>query len=141
MLDSSTITVSSDGSRPPSGTGSRPGTAESRSPLRDAGTESDDDEEEGVLATMRELLMKSSPEKRHQIISAAPNLSVDTLLKSGPVKGLRLKGKSLKTLKVQCSPLFASIPQTFVHMFCVPCAWGQGRGAHSPVLTWAYATG
>ena len=41
---------------------------------------------------MRRLLASSSPEKRHQLIHAAPETAAKSLLKSGPVPGLRLSG-------------------------------------------------
>jgi len=50
---------------------------------------------------MRTALRNSTPEKRVALVRACPNMTVDTLLKSGPVSGLRLKGASIRSLRVE----------------------------------------
>lgn len=73
------------------------------SPIRSMASDNeddDDDEAAEMYDTMRRILANSTPEKQEQLIRAAPEMAKDTLLKSGPVKGLRLKGKSIKSLTV-----------------------------------------
>ena len=74
------------------------------SPLRAmvSDNEEDDDEEAAEMYdTMRRLLANATPEKQEQLIRAVPEMAKESLLKSGPVKGLRLKGESIRSLRVE----------------------------------------
>lgn len=62
---------------------------------------SSDSEEEEMYDTMRKLLAKSGPKERETLIRAAPEIATRSLLKSGPVQGLRLTGASVKSLRVE----------------------------------------
>jgi len=61
----------------------------------------DDEDATNLYDSIRRVLANSSPEKRQKILGAAPMTSAHTLLKSGPVAGLRLTGTSIKSLRVE----------------------------------------
>ena len=81
------------------GSPARPGSAARRA--SEAGDEEDEEDEEAAVmfASMRRLL--ATPEKRGLLLKAAPETAVDVLLRSGPVKGLKLTGDSLRKLRVE----------------------------------------
>lgn len=85
----------------------------SRSKRGSMTSEAGDDEEEDMdemLDMMRTALKNATPDKRDQLLRAAPSMSVDTLLKSGPVEGLRLKGENIRSLRVE-----AELEKTVFH--------------------------
>ena len=85
----------------------------SRSKRGSMTSEAGDDEEEDMdemLDMMRTALKNATPDKRDQLLRAAPSMSVDTLLKSGPVDGLRLKGENIRSLRVE-----AELEKTVFH--------------------------
>eukprot|EP00035_Acanthoeca_spectabilis_P022965 m.446878 g.446878 ORF g.446878 m.446878 type:complete len:1080 (+) comp19435_c0_seq1:1575-4814(+) len=102
------------------GSGGRPRLSVTPSPVVPAPDEGEDDETAADLYdTMRKLLANASPEKRHKIIQAAPATAANSLLKSGPVPGLRLAGNSVKSLKVEEeteSTVFQELEETRVRL-------------------------
>eukprot|EP00038_Savillea_parva_P001954 m.108788 g.108788 ORF g.108788 m.108788 type:complete len:1252 (+) comp10671_c0_seq2:92-3847(+) len=92
-------------------------------PTPTAGASADDGDDDETTAdlydTMRKLLANSTPEKRHKILQAAPTTAAHSLLKSGPVAGLRLAGTSVKSLKVEEemeSTVFQELEETRVRL-------------------------
>eukprot|EP00039_Didymoeca_costata_P002695 m.61962 g.61962 ORF g.61962 m.61962 type:complete len:1230 (-) comp11469_c0_seq2:108-3797(-) len=66
----------------------------------DGDDDDDDDDADEMYDTLQRMLENATPEKREQIAKAAPELTVGTLLKSGPVPGLELIGDTAESFKV-----------------------------------------
>jgi NIMA (never in mitosis gene a)-related kinase len=67
----------------------------------DAGVSDEEEDRDEMLNMMRTALRNATPDKRDLLLAAAPSMTRDTLLKSGPVDGLRLKGESIRSLRVE----------------------------------------